>query len=194
MPAKKEKPGEEVDIERPNLDMLYGNLSYEELVASSDVDILPGWLLIEDKEDVRGVGFAVVRVTFRPTARNNSEYVSVYAVAKDLGQIVVNDGSTGIRRQIMDYLIAKGIATFMPSLAQDVKGYSADLPFGDLPVGCFDWSDAADVKFGGLPGDQTVDVIFPKPLISKHGVRVSEYDWENPETGKTQKAKTYYLG
>lgn len=185
MPAKKnnleDKPSEVAKV-NAELDMQYGNLTYDELMNSQTVDVIPGWALIEDKEELRGVPFAVVRATFRPTALSTSEYVSVYAIAKNLGNIVFNDGSTGIRRQVLDYLIAKQIA--VPNF---------EMTTADSPIGQFQWNLPA-LESLDKDGCAIIDIPFERPLATPRGLRVSEYDWENPDTGKTQKAKTYYLG
>lgn len=187
MPAKNRKTEEEypvADVAKINaeLDMQYGGVSYEALMDSQTVDTIPGWALIEEKEELRGVPFAIVRATFRPTALSTAEYVSVYAIAKDLGNIVFNDGSTGIRRQILDYLMAKHIA---------VPNY--EVTTSDSPIGQFAWNPPAQEQLD-KDGQTLVDVPFERPLAAPRGLRKSDYQVEHPETGKLIDATTYYLG
>lgn len=178
------------EVERYNqtADMLYGGMSYDDIISSRDVDVLPGWTLIEHKKELIGQPFAVVRATFRPSDISGTpEYVSVSAISKDLGAIVFNDGSTGIRAQVMAYCIAKGIAVPLVKNANEFSGAED-----------FDWKPPANATYvkenGKHAGALTIDVVFERPIACPRGLRASEYTYTDPETKKETPATTFYLG
>lgn len=100
------------------------------------------------------------------------------------GTVVFNDGSTGIYRQLVQYLAMRGAITLPDPLTE--TGNHGDSTY-DLPPR--DWSD---VHAGSLTftddgwADYTVDV----RLVCPRGLRISEYvnDWA------PNGAKTRYLG
>lgn len=66
----------------------------------------------EDKTLLVGVPFIVTGITFRPSDMQvGKDYVSLEAITVHDEQIIINDGSTGIRRQIAEYLSRKGFVT-----------------------------------------------------------------------------------
>jgi len=89
-------------------------------------------------------------------------------------QLVINDGSTGIYRQVTQYLALKGLITLPPGAEEGEKGETV----WDLPRSLWD-AGAEDATKG-----------IPIALRCSRGLRVSEYD--NP-TGGDAKARTWYL-
>lgn len=82
-----------------------GNLDLGALTESADV--VEGRDLVE-KEDLIGVPFIITSLTYR-NGIGNADYVSVEftTLREPYYEGVFNDGSTGVRRQTVQYLIAK---------------------------------------------------------------------------------------
>lgn len=95
-------------------------------------------------------------------------------IAKPDEQLVVNDGSTGLYRQIVQYLAAKGLITLPEGDEEGEKGDSIlDLPRSQ-------WEAGAEAATEGIP----------IKLKCPRGLRFSEYS--NEYTGD-DKARTWYL-
>lgn len=164
--------------------------TYDELLATQaeTLDEVSGSDLT-DKEALIGVPFVITRVVFRAGDYQDTEYVSVEATARSLGQVVFNDGSTGIRRQLLSYLLSKGIARV--SSGDELPASSEA---GDLPCGQLEWNAPAEEKGGtGADGLPRLSYVIPVKLHAPRGLRVSNYTYTD-EGGKQRPASTYYLG
>lgn len=77
------------------------------LWADQDADEFDGGSDIRDKRSLLGVPFLIGKVTF-----NRGDYgafVSLTAVDAENNEFVMNDGSTGVYRQVVSYLHKKGM-------------------------------------------------------------------------------------
>lgn len=168
---------EQAEIVVPTFDMLAGQATQDELGGAS----------LTDKRTLLGVEMIVTRLVFRqsnikrPDGSTAPEYVSVEALTRELGTVVFNDGSTGIRRQAINLLVKRGMLLTGTdfeadsSLADQVQAGNVE-PAGNLSV-LFD-------NTGGMVLD-TFDLA--PPVRVRNGLRVSEYD------GPTGPASTYYF-
>jgi hypothetical protein len=144
------------------------DIDLQSLLANADV--VEGRPLT-DKASLVGTPHVITSVVFRKGAKDNQgaqhDYVSCEYTAVTAPPVegVYNDGSTGIRRQIVAYLADKGI----------VPGEYKIAP--DEPI----WVQAKE----GTP-----DPEFSIRFLAPRGLRVSEYDSEFAPDGK---ASTYYL-
>ena len=136
-----------------------------------NVDVVEGRPLT-DKASLIGLPHVITSVSFRKGAldkdRTQHDYVSCEYTTVTAVPIegVYNDGSTGVRRQIVAYLADKGI---IPA------GYK-ETP--DAPV----WVQPAD--------EAEKDPEFRIKFLAPRGLRVSTYDSEFAPDGT---ATTYYL-
>lgn len=191
------KPAEEIeDLDLGKLDNqidTYANVDYDTLVGQ-EVDTIPGWAVVGPEEPVTkamlvGSKFAIVGMVFRPSDKAVAQYVSILAISKDYGTLCINDGSTGIRSQALEYCVKKGIAKHV--------GPEPDPKFTS-PVNNYEWFPPASVSFMGENGsgldELRVDIPFRIPLNCPRGLRKSDYEYNNPDTGKKSGATTYYLG
>lgn len=138
--------------------------SYEDLM-SGPLAVVEGYALT-DKATLLGVPFIITGVTFRkPSTESKRDFVSVEAVTMQSGAIVFNDGSTGIRRQLVEYLQVNDL-----------------LPEGDpdVQLAYADDADAIEYKFAGSAN--------VAPLRCPRGLRKSDY------VGPEGDATTFYLG
>lgn len=185
------------DVSTRDLPSVPSGLSYEDLLnlAQSEgiLDRVAGSDLIEDKRELVKTPFIITAFTFRPSDQSAAEYVSVEFVSAEHPHGVFNDGSTGIRRQLMDYCIAKGWAVLTKAGAEQVNHPEAGPgdAAGDLPVEFFDWNPPAGARFDN--SGNAVVVVERVLLHAPRGLRASEYEYINPETGKKSKATTFYL-
>jgi hypothetical protein len=169
-----------------------------------DADEIEGHDLVKEEAlfALVGVPFMITRVTFHDgiqakDAAYRSDYVSVELRVAPAGfiaarlaagrlsaeaaskvepgeMLVVNDGSTGIYRQIVQYLAAKELITLPEGEEEGEKGATVwDLPRSQ-------WAEGADDATKGI------DVT----LRCGRGLRFSEYS--NSYTGN-DKARTWYL-
>jgi hypothetical protein len=143
----------------------WSSLSYEEMLGlDQTLDVVQGSDL-QIKSELFGVPFIIRRVVFRG-ATPTRDYVSVEAVAKDKGNIVFNDGSTGIKRQIIEYLASRG---------------HLSIPESDLDAN-------PDQQIAAVDENIAFDILLHCP----RGLRASEYTVESgPAAGET--ATTFYL-
>lgn len=133
------------------------------------VDVVKGRPLV-DKGSLVGEPFVITNMTFRKGNKDKSgtqhDYVSceITTLSGTPVECVFNDGSTGIRRQAVAYLVAKG----------------------HIPT---QYADAPDTALWGvLPGSDDKDPAFDVKLLAPRGLRVSEYTNEYTDEGVT-----YYL-
>lgn len=77
----------------------------EQNVGVASQEIGDGFKLLENKDQLIGVPFIAVTWDFHQGT--HGEFVSVKLVTKDGGKFIVNDGSTGIRDQIIAYTAKK---------------------------------------------------------------------------------------
>jgi hypothetical protein len=143
-------------------------VSYEELMGGAAV--VEGYALTP-KSDLLGHPFIITGVTFRFARMDKDgkggqplDYVSVEAVDLHSAAIIFNDGSTGVRRQVVQYLMAHG-----------------EVPEGE-PDEALARVEGLDQRFTFRNGTNLPTLRCPR------GLRVSEYENEYGE------AMTYYLG
>lgn len=129
-------------------DLLNGNLNFHGIVAAygNDVvsskeampslDVLNG----EDKQRLVGVPFFAIDWTFRKG--DQGMYVSIRAVTEDNNIFLLNDGSSGIYQQFLNFSEQSG-------------------------------------KFSGL--------------FCRNGLRRSDYEYQDPQTGESRPATTFYV-
>jgi len=166
--------------------MARGSITQMSLPALlEDADFIVGRALTA-KDTLLSVPIAITGLAFRCVAEGGTvkgekvpprDYVSVeyVALSEDPNRCVegvFNDGSTGVRRQLVQWLQSKGA-----------------LPAGVDP-------DAAVATVKTLPGGESGDIIYAladgtqptlRPLVAPRGLRKSDY--EGPEGPAT----TYYL-
>lgn len=145
-------------------------LPITDLIAGADTVLGHG---LEDKANLIGVSHIITKVVFRPTPDKQArDYVSVEATVytKEADgtitrgeDVVYNDGSTGVRRQIMEYLTAKG---FRDDADPDAR---VTVPLK-------------------TPSDEGMSVEYDIRLNAPRGLRVSNY-----VNDFTQEGETFYL-
>jgi hypothetical protein len=138
-----------------------------------------GDLELMEKKDLVGKPMILLGVAFRPSERGERDYVSVKAVTKEEGYIIFNDGSTGIRRQLLGYCVNKRYADWQDE-AENLDRNAEELAWREPAKLTFD-------KEGNVTISVSIQVKVPR------GLRLSEYDYTS-EDGKKSKAETYYLG
>lgn len=134
--------------------------SFDDLIAG-EVDVLLGRAVM-DKDELIDVPFVITSITFRrPAAEARRDWVSLEVTTRDNREGVINDESTGIRRQILSYLFEKG-----------------QLPAKDVDATDGDALDAYRV----VTHLSTEDVTFPPVrLVMPRGLRASNYTNEHGE-------------
>lgn len=188
----------------PDTDLM--NVSYADL-KNSDMYQIPGWDLVDNKDQLLGVPFIIVGVTFqmpvadkaRPAGKR--DYVSCRAVIGDPDdlnealergwipnnalafkpeeRILFNDGSTGIRRDIVKILHTAQLI--------DV-GHEDDPNRFDLP-----WTEWNSFSQSAQQGENVVPEFITNhrgnlfTLRARRGLRKSEY------TNEYGDSVTYYL-
>lgn len=181
------------------------NISYAELDASDQYRI-PGWDLVDNKDFLMGVPFMIVGVTFQMPVADKArpsgarDYVSCRAVIgnddalaeavergwipgklafKPEERILFNDGSTGIRRDIVKILHSANLI--------DV-GHEDNPTRFDLP-----WTEWKSFSQSAMQGENVVPEFISNhrgnlfTIKARRGVRKSEYSNEYGD------AVTYYL-
>lgn len=181
------------------------NVSFDEL-AQSDQYRIPGWDLVDNKDLLMGVPFCIVGVTFQIPVSDKArpagerDYVSCRAVigseamlteAQDRGwipgklafkpeeRILFNDGSTGIRRDIVKILQSAELINV---------GHEDDKNRFDLP-----WTQWESFSQSAEQGNNIVPEFTTNhrgnlfTIMARRGVRKSEYSNEYGD------AVTYYL-
>lgn len=184
--------------------LIGGQISFADATANSDA-IDSGQLYTgEDLEHFRGVQFAVVGGTFREGfereiggKKEKGDYVSLECIVGDakanktvdfdskpfgpLDVVRINDGSTGIRRQIVKYLHLRNLVRVVPEGQELTETGSLGESTYDLPVGLW-----ANVMVGELGVNEEGEVSFefeiPGLFLVKRGIRSSTY--KASKTGK----------
>lgn len=147
--------------------------------------------LLKVKEDAVGVPQILTSFTFRPgtspdKGKTLGDYVSVEATTYDNRRIVYNDSSTGIRRQVVLWLIHQGVVT---------------LKEGQNPDTAFQYWDSEQVKgeYFGKIGEEALRFTVigtgePIRFLARHGLRASTYPVPKEQGGNGKDtATTYYL-
>lgn len=129
---------------------------------------------VREKESLVGVPFIITGVTFNP-GKNNSDFVSLEITPQDGDPTVINDGGTGIRRQVVQWLTNKGMID--PGLPVATDSGEVFVAY-DNPIGL--WRKGQDIAHD--PGFQGFNWLIPR------GTRVSTYN--HPEHGESE---TWYL-
>lgn len=118
MPPKKSNsdvvvPGTELSVEElAGLNSFQDALSLlqdkygAESVAVADQELGDGFKLLENKDQLNGVGFIAVNWDFHQG--DHGEFVTVKVMTEDGQKYIVNDGSSGIRDQLMAYTAKSG--------------------------------------------------------------------------------------
>lgn len=204
-------PAEEFDI----LDLIRsGQISFSEAVAEADVvegsDLFTGDMLSQ----LAGVPFVILGGTFRSGfvrevkgKKYTGDYVSLEILMGDdaaftargisldgkafrpLQVVRFNDGSTGVRRQMVSYLAAKGYIQVSDTPLDEIGtagGKMGDSEF-DIPVSY--WKDVmiGDLRFD-VESNAIYDFKIPRGLSCPRGLRESAYKNENGD------GLTRYLG
>lgn len=181
-------------------------------VATRDADQVLGHDLAKEEilDALVGVPFLITRMTFHAgEAGQRESYVSCEAqlaprpemerrrvnlamLPFDPGDLVVfNDGSTGIYRQCVAYLHAKGFIALPEPVRPEGKGPQWDEKAGEMTYECsYDlppvkWTDihAGDLRYTPEGNPQyTVNV----RCLAKRGIRISEYQNDWTKDGKTR--------
>ncbi len=142
-------------------------------------DFIVGRALVKDKDTLLGCPFVITGVTFRnvtegtksapPRDYASVEYITISNDPNQCVEGVFNDGSTGVRRQIVSYLQSTG-AIDPTRDPDDAISLKQDVP------------DADGTNHSG-------DVPYVLTLVAPRGLRKSDY--VSDATGEA--ATTYYL-
>jgi hypothetical protein len=152
--------------------------SFADLAAGAD--FIPSRTLVKSGELI-GVPFVITSATFRPAEPGRARgYVSLEITTSDNHDLVINDGSTGIRRQVVTYCQMKGYLTGPADPDMVVTAKDADVggDFGPVTVTLAASADKSEAYIA-IEGFR---------LLASQGIRVSEYS--SPEFGD---ASTAYL-
>lgn len=155
-------------------------LSFSDLVARADIDVVDSQDLVKDKRDLVGTPLVITRITFSP-GDFKTGFVSLEATLDDDRRIVFNDGSTGVRRQILAYAVQKGYLIW-PTTADGGTISPMTEEYSDYEIG-----DSLDVEIRFSNDGRKIVVISDIALFVRHGLRLSEYESEDGP------ATTYYL-
>lgn len=168
-------------------------------------DTLAGHDLAKDEllDSLVGIPFVITRLTFRKgIPRSDGTFKAVCAVETAIApeevlkrrrvnmaemafepgdQVVFNDGSTGIYRQLVDYLNAKGFILIPEDLPESGS-------YGETRFDLAHWEWTA-VNNGELSTDKNGDPVYTinVRLVCPRGLRLSTYPSDyNPSGGKTR--------
>ncbi len=182
-----QRPSSDLAVPTQNL----AELSYNELMAL-DLDETRTRDLVE-KEELLGVPFVITSFTFRQSDMAKVEYVSVEATTKDDRRIVFNDGSTGIRRDLVNYCAARELFTVLDGSKFDPNDSLYDMIINDVIDIDHDMV-AAKPDSNGM---WNLTVRVPRGVFVRKGLRKSDYgpspDYD-PKNGTGRPAgTTYYL-
>jgi hypothetical protein len=168
--------------------------------AIAGADEVLGHDLARDEllDALEGVPFLITRVTFRkgdyaahyvscecviaPKDMLERRRVNLATLPFDAGDhVVFNDGSTGIRRQIVAYLYGKGYIALPDPVV--IEGKAGECSF-DLSPG--EW---ADISAGDMRFDTDGSAVYQADvrILAKRGIRISDgYSNEWTQDGKTR--------
>ncbi len=183
-----QRPSSDLAIPAQNL----AELSFNELMAQ-DLDETRTRDLVE-KEELLGVPFVITSITFRQSDMAKVEYASVEATTKDDRRIVFNDGSTGIRRDLVNYCAARELFIVLG----DGSKFDPNDSLYDMII-----NDVIDIDHDVVEakpdsnGMWNLTVHVPRGVFVRKGLRKSEYgpssDYD-PKTGTGRPAgTTFYL-
>ena len=188
----------------PNIPAIYSGESWETLQSTSDEFFGAD---LEKGDQLVGVPFAAVRLTFRPgdylrsDMKEKGDYVSIDVIIGPDDEIkrgifrgrikepvmvmagehlVVNEAGTGVYRQLVQYLEGTQRIRLNSDLPQE--GRYGDSRY-DIPVGHWE-VDRSAVRTTGADGRPSV--AFDVRLLCPRGFRVSEYENEYTKEGKTR--------
>jgi hypothetical protein len=180
-----------------------GNINFADAVSQADEVPSVGFdidLIKEDRlKDLVNVPFLVVGGTFRNKISEKGEmtdFVTIICVLADENTLLkrkislngksviagsifgINDGSTGLRRQMVSYLHKNGYIDINPANKEFTEGGGRGLSDYDQLVN--DW---ADHKIGDLESKEdkkgnllyTWDFKLPNGLVANNGLRLSTY-------------------
>lgn len=156
--------------------------AFARIVSSPDVEIERSATVVrkDEKHTLVDIPIAVTTIRFSKSDKGrfaegiDRDKVTLEIVTFDDRKIVINDGSTGIRRQIVQKLQDKGFIDVGQAHMSQPDGNPFDKPMNLWLMG----EDAAKAGFD-LTG---MEWVYPR------GLRSSEYD--HPEFGE---AETFYL-
>lgn len=155
--------------------------SFSDLLTG-DVDVMTG-RQVALKENLLYVPFAITHARFNP-GKGGRDYVSLEITTQDDQALVLNDSGTGIRRQVVAYLAAKGTielpAGIVKIKSEDGKS-STELEPVDAPYWTWQSSDKKNAD------DLSHDPGYSLRWVILHGLRVSHYTNEHGEND------TFYL-
>jgi hypothetical protein len=147
--------------------------------------------LLKVKQDAVGVPQIITSFTFRPgtspdKGKTLGDYVSVEATTFDNRRIVYNDSSTGIRRQVVAWLVHQGVVALKAGQSYDTA---------------FQYWDSENTKgeYVGKTGEEFVRFTAigtgePIRFLARHGLRASTYVVSKEQGGNGKDtATTYYL-
>jgi hypothetical protein len=172
---------------------------------SDDSDVIAGHDLLKEElfDELVGVPFAVTRITFRPgkvhpVTKRLQAYCSMEAVIAPLAilekrkinlavkpfrpedMVVLNDGSTGLYRQCVQYLAGREFIVLPDGPEDGPKGFCrydmAPHEWEDIKVG--EYSHDADTGF--------INYSVNIKLRADRGIRLSTYENEYTSDGKTR--------
>lgn len=188
----------------PDTDLM--NVNIADIKNAGEFYQIPGWDLVSDKDMLCGVPFIIVGATFQMPVADKSrpsgerDYVSLRAIIDEQSaldealergwipgklafkpeeRILFNDGSTGIRRDIVKILDSAGLI---------VVGHLDDPNRYDLP-----WTQWESFSQSAMQGENVVPEFTTNhrgnlfTIRARRGVRKSEYSNEYGD------AVTYYL-
>jgi len=141
----------------------------------------PGEAMPDDFVSVELVTAPADNPLWRKVERKRSAYpgIPLQTEVSPNEQIVINDSSTGIKRQVVQYLHGKKLITVDDTTPRDFS----DL-YGELGKNPFD-ADRATLSEGAAAAEKGISVRLKCP----RGLRVSFY-----ENDYTPEGKTFYLG
>lgn len=158
--------------------------SYEALTQMPEAWETSGFAVV-DKEELIGVPFVVVGVTFRQSDQNNVGYVSLEAITEKNEKVVVNDGGTGIFKQVVHLCVTQGI--FNPS-ADDALKNDTSL-FQDHLIG-----EEPEINLWmSTTGEWNIEWNLKAPLKCRHGLRKSDYKSREVNGVKLPAGTTFYI-
>lgn len=148
-----------------------------------DADVISGADLLkkDEKLELEGVPFIITKIVFRDAGRIDRDtklpldYVSVEATTGDLRDVVFNDGSTGIRRQLVQYALGKSLK-FIKETPTETVWVDASEIFN---------VDDTDTPIPGIA--EGISYTTDLALVAKRGLRISRY------TNEYGDSQTFYL-
>lgn len=173
--------------------------TWDDLYNEADEVLGHDLLKNEILDSLEGVPFLITRVIFRPAdVASRESYVTCEAIIApenvlktrrvnlqtlpfDPGDhVVLNDGSTGIYRQIVAYLYSRGYIGLPEPIVPEGKANESSF---DLPPDKWTEVHGGDLRY--TPSGETVYSANIR-LLAKRGIRISDYENEWTKDGKTR--------